>query len=54
MASEDLADGIDAVTLADLTRVGENALAAGKSAQAVLGPKQASAAAQAFQEALFG
>jgi predicted Zn-dependent peptidase len=52
--SADLAAGIDAVSLADLTRVGENALSLGQSAQAVLGPRQAGAAAQAFQEALFG
>jgi predicted Zn-dependent peptidase len=54
LSSGELATGIDAVSLADLKRVGENALASGKSAQAVLGPRVAGAAAQAFSEALFG
>ena len=53
LGSPELAAGIDAVTLDDLSRVGHHALAAGKSAQAVLGPREASAAAAAFQEALF-
>jgi predicted Zn-dependent peptidase len=54
LSAEELASGIDAVSLADLRRVGQNALAPGKSAQAVLGPRVAGAAAQAFAETLFG
>lgn len=49
--SAELAEGIDAVTVEDLRRVGERALA-GASARAVLGPKAALVAAQAFAEAL--
>lgn len=54
LSSQELAAGIDAVTLEDLSRVGQHMLSAGKSAQAVLGPRQAGAAAAAFQETLFG
>jgi predicted Zn-dependent peptidase len=51
MGSAELAAGVDAVTLDDLRRVGERALA-GSSARVVLGPKAALAATGAFAEAL--
>jgi predicted Zn-dependent peptidase len=53
LSSAELAEGIDAVTLADLKRVGERALSLEKSAGAVLGPKIAAGAAEAFQASLF-
>jgi predicted Zn-dependent peptidase len=45
---------IDGVTLGDLKRVGERMLAPRRSAAAVLGPKTALAAPEAFESALFG
>ena len=48
------AQAIDAVTAADLARVGTRILASGVSACAVLGPKTAMPAAEAFQRSLFG
>jgi predicted Zn-dependent peptidase len=45
----DLARAIDAVQSADLARVGERALGSGKAAVAVLGPKKAAAALEAFR-----
>ena len=48
-APAELAEGIDAVQLSDLARVGERALASGEAALAVLGPKKAAAAIEAFR-----
>jgi predicted Zn-dependent peptidase len=48
------AEAIDAVTTADLARVGERILSGRASACAVLGPKKAMSAVDAFQRALFG
>ena len=48
------AEAIDAVTAADLVRVGERLLSGRASACAVLGPKKAMSAVDAFQRALFG
>ena len=48
----DLAEGIDAVTPADLVRLGERLLAPKATAAAVLGPKSALSAAEGFQRAL--
>ena len=48
----ELADRVDAVELADLKAVGARALSPGLSAQAVLGPASAGAAAGAFAEGL--
>jgi predicted Zn-dependent peptidase len=48
----ELAVAIDAVGPADLARVGERALASGRAAVAVLGPKRAGAAAEAFARKL--
>jgi len=50
---QELAAVIDAVTIADLQRVGRRMLE-GASARAVLGPKAALGGAEAFPEALFG
>jgi predicted Zn-dependent peptidase len=48
------AEAIDAVSSADLARVGARVLKQGASACAVLGPKRAAPAAAAFHGALFG
>ena len=48
------AQAIDAVTAADLGRVGERLLRGGLCACAVLGPKRAMPAVDAFQRSLFG
>ncbi|HTK34797.1 MAG TPA: pitrilysin family protein [Caulobacteraceae bacterium] len=45
----ELATAIDAVEAADLSRVGERALGSGQAAVAVLGPKRAAAALDAFR-----
>lgn len=50
--SAELSEAIDAVTTADLRRVGSGVLASGRSAGAVLGAKRALGAADAFREAL--
>ena len=50
--SAELSEAIDSVTLADLRRVGERLLAPGRSAGAVLGPKRAMGAVEAFDRAL--
>lgn len=50
--SAELGEAIEAVTLEDLRRVGARLLACGRSAGAVLGPKTASAAVEAFRTAL--
>lgn len=49
----ELAASIDLVSLSDLKRVGEWALAGKRSARAILGPKSALPAAAAFHEALY-
>lgn len=49
----DLAEQIDAVSAADITRLGASVLSPGRAAVSVLGPKAASKAADAFQRALF-
>jgi predicted Zn-dependent peptidase len=51
---EELAEEIDAVTPADLARLTETILQSRRVAVAVLGPKAALGAAEAFQRALFG
>ena len=48
------AESIDAVTTADLRRVGERLLSSRKFAGAVLGAKQAMDAGEGFERALFG
>lgn len=48
----EIAEAINAVTAADIARVGERALASGHAAAAVLGPKAALAAGEAFRRAL--
>jgi predicted Zn-dependent peptidase len=50
--SHELSDAIDAVTVDDLRRVGERLLLNGSSAGAVLGPKAALGAVEAFRSAL--
>jgi predicted Zn-dependent peptidase len=50
--SHDLAEAVEAVTLEDLRRVGARVLGGGRSAGAVLGPKAAMGAVEAFQAAL--
>ena len=50
----EIAEGIDAVTPADLVRLAETILAPRRAAVAVLGPKKALGAAEGFQRALFG
>jgi predicted Zn-dependent peptidase len=53
LATRDLAAQIDAVTAADLRRVGDAMLAPRRAAVAVLGPRSALKAAQAFGRGLF-
>ena len=48
------ADAIDAVTPADITRLGAKILATGTCATAVLGPKRAGPAGRLFRQTLFG
>lgn len=48
-----LAAGIDAVTAADIARLGERLLSPKRAATAVLGPKGAMTAPEAFEKALF-
>jgi len=50
----ELADQIDAVSAADIARLGDDMLAAGRCAASVLGPKGAMKAAEAFERALLG
>ncbi len=47
-SAQDLAEGIDAVSLEDLRRIGRRLLEPGRSAAAVLGPKRAGAALTAL------
>lgn len=51
-AAQELADKVDAVSAEDLRRVGERLIASGRSASAVLGPRRAAGAGQAFAETL--
>ena len=48
------AEAIDAVTAADITRLGGQILASGACATAVLGPKRAGPAGRLFRQTLFG
>ena len=50
----EIAAAVDAVTPADIARVGQRLLDPAHCAAAVLGPKRAGPAAEAFQRALFG
>lgn len=50
----EIAAGIEAVTQEDLQRLGRGLLSSRRAAIAVLGPRQASGAAKAFTETLFG
>lgn len=54
MSPAELAAAIDAVSRADIVRVGERLLSSGQSAGAVLGPRGALAAGAEFRHALFG
>jgi predicted Zn-dependent peptidase len=51
-SAAELAARIDAVSVEDLKRVGERIVAAGRTATAVLGPKSAGAAGEAFGDVL--
>lgn len=52
-STAEIGEAIDAVTAADIARVGERLLAPRANAAAVLGPKAALGAAEAFGQALF-
>ena len=54
LSAGEIAIEIDAVTAADIARLGQRLLAPGLCVGAVLGPKRSTAAAEAFQRALFG
>jgi len=54
LRSEEVADAIDAVSAADIRRLGERLLSSRKCAVAVLGTKAAHGATEAFQRGLFG
>ena len=54
LAPAELSASIDAIDREAVQRVGRRALASGRSVAAVLGPKRAGAAADAFAPALFG
>jgi predicted Zn-dependent peptidase len=54
LTTDEIAASVDAAGPSDIARVGERLLAPGKVAGAVLGPKPALAAAEAFRAALFG
>ena len=53
-APAEIAAAIDAVSSADLVRVGERALGSGEATVVVLGPKRAAAAVEAFRAGLGG
>ncbi len=53
LTAASLAASIDAVTPADIARIGERLLSPAKAASAVLGPKAAMGAPEAFERALF-
>jgi predicted Zn-dependent peptidase len=50
----DTAEAIDAVTGADIVRLGERLVADARSAGAILGPRRALSGAEAFHDSLFG
>jgi predicted Zn-dependent peptidase len=54
LTPQEIAGAIDAVTAADIARVGERLLSPGQCAAAVLGPKASLAAAAEFRHALLG
>ena len=54
LTTAEIASDIEAVTPADLARIGAALLTPGRAAVSVLGPKPALKAADAFQKALFG
>jgi predicted Zn-dependent peptidase len=54
MSTAEIAAEIDAVTPADIARVGQRVLEPRRCVGAVLGPKRSTAAAEGFQRALFG
>jgi predicted Zn-dependent peptidase len=54
LSPQEMAAGIDAVTAADIRGFGERMLSQRACAGAVLGPKRALGAAEAFQRSLFG
>ena len=54
VGAAEIAAAVDAVTPADIARVGERLLAPRRCVAAVLGPKRAMAGGEAFQRALFG
>jgi predicted Zn-dependent peptidase len=54
MSTAEIAAEIDAVTPADIVRVGQRLLEPRRCVGAVLGPKRSTAAAEGFQRALFG
>lgn len=54
LAPRDLAEQIDAVTAAEVERLGADMLAGGRCAVSVLGPKAAVKGSDAFRKALFG
>jgi predicted Zn-dependent peptidase len=54
LSAAEMAVEIDAVTPADIARLGQRLLTPGLCVGAVLGPKQSTVAAEAFQRALFG
>ncbi len=53
LAPAEIAAGIEAVTRADLVRLGSDLCAGGRAAVSVLGPRQAAGAAKAFTDTLF-
>jgi predicted Zn-dependent peptidase len=53
LTAAEIAEAVDAVTPADIVRIGERLVAPRRCAGAVLGPKRAVAAAERFQRALF-
>jgi predicted Zn-dependent peptidase len=54
LSSLSMTETLEAQTIADVRAVGERVLASGQSASAVLGPKSAAPAGEAFATALFG
>lgn len=54
LEASEIREGVEAVTAADLSAAAGRMLAPGRCAAAVLGPKKALGAGEAFREALFG
>lgn len=52
-ATAEIAEAIDSVTAADMAALGQGLLSPRRSAEAVLGPKRAAAAVEAFERGLF-